>query len=391
MIRSRTSRPLSVRARRLTRRSASSSRRETTPWRASASTARPVAAGERPTCLASSEGGSSPSAPSSTCSSLSCVIVRSSSSTTRKTSLWADFIVVARKAMSSLASCSALTAVVCIGANSNAGANIAQAVVVALTTRPRGLDFPGRGRTLRDMGRRELFPVDRGLQARMVLAAVLTPTVVVAALAACAWFLPLKVVAGIVVAAVIGIGSAAAERTRAREDRVLRPGEEPEVQPAVHRLCLVADLPRPEVVVAEERHPNSWVVDAPGRVPRLHVTRGLLELLDPAELEAVLAHELSHIAHRDATVMTVVGMPGAVLAGGGSRLGGFWPLMAGRMIPPGLGRVAGVGTAAGAGHRRRGRGGQGAALAPRGAGRRRRRRQAHRPAQRAGLGVAEGL
>src|SRR3954452_2952461 len=108
--------------------------------------------------------------------------------------------------MSSLASCSALTAVVCIGANSNADAKIAQAGVVALTTRPQGLDFPGRRRTLPDMGRRELFPVDRGLQARMVLAAVLTPTVVVAALAACAWFLPLKVVAGVGVGAGLGTG-----------------------------------------------------------------------------------------------------------------------------------------------------------------------------------------
>lgn len=187
----------------------------------------------------------------------------------------------------------------------------------------------------------------------MVLAAVLTPAVVLAALAACALLLPLKVLAGIVIAAAVGIGSAAAERRRSADARVLHPGEEPALQAAVQRLCLLADLPRPDVVVSEERHPNSWVVDAPGRPARLHVTRGLLDLLDDAELEAVLAHELSHVAHRDATVMTVVGMPGAILADGGGRGGwwGFWPLQAGRIVALAIGRVAGVGTATLSRHR----------------------------------------
>ena len=53
---------------------------------------------------------------------------------------------------------------------------------------------------------------------------------------------------------------------------------------------------------------------------RLHLTDGLLRRLDPHELEAVVAHELAHVAHRDATVMTIVGGPGAVLLGGGMRL-----------------------------------------------------------------------
>jgi heat shock protein HtpX len=204
------------------------------------------------------------------------------------------------------------------------------------------------------MRQRELFPADRGLQIRMVLAAVLTPAVVVAAVAACVLLLPLQFCAGIAIAAALGIGSAINERRRMQAARLLAPGEEPELQAAVQRLCVMADLPRPDLAVNEEAQPNSWVVDAPGRPPRLHVTRGLLEMLDAHELEAVLAHELSHIAHRDATVMTIVGLPGAVLAEGGARGGGWWgwwPVQLGRLAALAIGRMAGVGTKALSRHR----------------------------------------
>jgi len=188
----------------------------------------------------------------------------------------------------------------------------------------------------------------------MVLAAVLTPAVVLGAVAACALLLPLKFCAGIAIAAALGVGSAVSERRRTQVTRLLAPGAEPELQAAVQRLCVMADLPVPDLAVDEESQPNSWVVDAPGRMPRLHVTRGLLDLLDPHELEAVLAHELSHIAHRDATVMTVVGLPGAVLQEGGARGGGWWgwwPVQIGRLAAFAIGRAAGVGTKALSRHR----------------------------------------
>jgi heat shock protein HtpX len=186
----------------------------------------------------------------------------------------------------------------------------------------------------------------------MVMAAVLTPAVVVAALAACALLLPFKILGGVLVAAVIGIGAAVAERHREPTGRLLGPGEEPALQGTVDHLCVLADLPRPDVVVEDEAQPNSWVVDAPGRAPRLHVTRGLLDRLDAHELEAVVAHELSHVAHRDATVMTVVGLPGAILADGGTGgYWGFWPLQIGRLVALAIGRVAGLGTSTLSRHR----------------------------------------
>ena len=110
----------------------------------------------------------------------------------------------------------------------------------------------------------------------------------------------------------------------------------------VERLCLAADLPKPEIVVNTERQPNSWVVWAGRTRYRLHVTEGLLELLEPRELEAVLAHEIAHVANRDATVMTVVGGPGGALIAGGQKLArGWWP-----MISAGSWRWSSAGSAA---------------------------------------------
>jgi heat shock protein HtpX len=107
----------------------------------------------------------------------------------------------------------------------------------------------------------------------------------------------------------------------------------------------VGDLPRPDIVLDAERQPNSWVIDLPGRPPRLHVTRGLLATLDAAELEAAIAHELSHVAHRDATVMTVVGLPGSLLLEGSMReMRGLWFWQIGAVVAGAIGYVASGGT-----------------------------------------------
>jgi heat shock protein HtpX len=202
------------------------------------------------------------------------------------------------------------------------------------------------------MRRRELFPVDRGLQARMVLTAVLTPLVVLAMVALVAWLLPTKLLIGLGAVTVFGLVTALRERRDRADARVLTPGQEPALQAIVDRLCVAADLQRPEIAVDEERQPNSWIVDAPGRVPRLHVTRGLLDLLEPAELEGVIAHELSHVAHHDATVMTVVGLPGAAMLEGSGRAGwAFGPLMFGRLAGFAIGSIAELGSASLSRHR----------------------------------------
>jgi heat shock protein HtpX len=183
----------------------------------------------------------------------------------------------------------------------------------------------------------------------MVAAAVGTPLVVLLAVLAVVLVAPVKLLIGVAIASVVGVVAAVRERAALVEGREVGPDEAPELHAIVERLCVVADLPKPRVVVEDERQPNSWIVSLGRGHARLHVTTGLLRRLGRSELEAVIGHELAHVAHRDATVMTVVGGPGAVLMGGGSRLGrgwGWWPMQIGAWIAWGIGWIASLGTRA---------------------------------------------
>ena len=109
--------------------------------------------------------------------------------------------------------------------------------------------------------------------------------------------------------------------------RVVDPSQEPELHAMVDRLCLLADMPKPRVGVSDMDMPNAF---ATGRNPKaavVVVTRGIQARLTDEELEAVLAHELSHVAHRDVAVMTVASSLG-MLAGLLSRMA-MWGAMLG--------------------------------------------------------------
>ena len=96
--------------------------------------------------------------------------------------------------------------------------------------------------------------------------------------------------------------------------RVVSEREAPELHAIVDRLCALADMPKPKVGIAQIDVPNAF---ATGRSPRaavVCVTTGIMRRLDHQELEAVLSHELSHVAHRDVAVMTIASFLG-VLAG----------------------------------------------------------------------------
>jgi heat shock protein HtpX len=173
--------------------------------------------------------------------------------------------------------------------------------------------------------RRDLFPADAGLVVRMVAVGLLTPLAVLAGLVAVALFAQWQVQA---VGAWIGVRERVAVSSRGRR---LSPAEAPELHATVERLCVVADLPKPAIVLDRVPMPNSWIEGTQRGGFRLHLTQGLLDLLEPHELEAVLAHELAHVANRDAAVMTVIGGPGEALLSGGVRVAGqgWWPLMLG--------------------------------------------------------------
>src|SRR5881409_3303338 len=87
--------------------------------------------------------------------------------------------------------------------------------------------------------------------------------------------------------------------------KVVEREQAPELHAMVERLCAMADLPKPRVAIIDTDVPNAF---ATGRSPKhaaVAITTGLCRRLDPPEVEAVLAHELSHIANRDVLIMTV--------------------------------------------------------------------------------------
>jgi heat shock protein HtpX len=90
------------------------------------------------------------------------------------------------------------------------------------------------------------------------------------------------------------------------------PEQAPRLHAVIDRLCSMADMPKPRVAVADTDVPNAFATGHSQSTALVCVTSGLLRRLEPSELEAVLAHELSHVAHRDVAVMTVAGFMGIV-------------------------------------------------------------------------------
>src|SRR5918996_4461892 len=113
---------------------------------------------------------------------------------------------------------------------------------------------------------------------------------------------------------------------RAMRAREVTPEQAPELHGMIDRLCAMADMPKPRVGIADTHVPNAF---ATGRSPDrsvVCVTTGILQTLDAEELEAVLAHELSHVAHRDVLVMTIASSAGitAGMLAQGAQYGAFF-------------------------------------------------------------------
>ncbi len=83
------------------------------------------------------------------------------------------------------------------------------------------------------------------------------------------------------------------------------PREAPQLHAVIERLCVQADLPKPRVAIAQTSMPNAFAIGRSPRAATVCATTGILELLSPAELEGVLAHELTHVRNRDVMVMTI--------------------------------------------------------------------------------------
>jgi heat shock protein HtpX len=170
------------------------------------------------------------------------------------------------------------------------------------------------------------FRSDAGLTARMTLVMLLVGGLYVTVFAALAAFTSLSGPVILFLAAAFGLGQwyfsdkLALTAMRARE---VTPNEAPELHGMIDRLCALADMPKPRVAITDTDMPNAF---ATGRSPNhsvVCVTTGIMRRLDADELEGVLSHELSHVAHRDVLVMTIAGFLG-VAAGLVMRWGMFF-------------------------------------------------------------------
>lgn len=174
------------------------------------------------------------------------------------------------------------------------------------------------------MAQRTRYAPDRGLSVRMTLTMFMLGLVFVLFVAAIIGILHAvgaSMTAIVFFAIVIGGGMAFTSLFYSDKialatagARVVTPQEAPELHGIVDRLCAMADMDKPTVAIAPTDMPNAFATGRNSKHAVLCVTQGLLRRLDGKELEGVLAHEMSHVAHKDVQVMTYASLL-AIIAG----------------------------------------------------------------------------
>jgi heat shock protein HtpX len=96
--------------------------------------------------------------------------------------------------------------------------------------------------------------------------------------------------------------------------REASPAQAPELHSIIERLCVQANIPKPRIALVEAPMPNAFALGRSQKSATVCATTGLLSLLSPAELEGVLAHELTHVINRDVMVMTIASFFASVAA-----------------------------------------------------------------------------
>jgi heat shock protein HtpX len=87
--------------------------------------------------------------------------------------------------------------------------------------------------------------------------------------------------------------------------REVTPEQAPGLHAMIERLCIQADLPKPRVAIADTPMPNAFAMGRSPKSATVCATTGIMEMLTPGELEAVMAHELTHVKNRDVMIMTI--------------------------------------------------------------------------------------
>src|ERR1039457_1501094 len=164
------------------------------------------------------------------------------------------------------------------------------------------------------MAQSRSFGRDTGLQVRMALTLFLlglvSAVLVAVLIASGAGALTIAVIAGLLFLvqyftsdkiALLSMGA-----------REVTPEDQPQLHAAIDRLCIQANLPKPRVAIAQTPMPNAFAIGRSPKTATVCATTGLLALLKPGELEAVLAHELTHVQNRDVLVMTIASFFAAI-------------------------------------------------------------------------------
>src|SRR6478735_257524 len=191
---------------------------------------------------------------------------------------------------------------------------------------------PTRGlrKSLIQMPRPTSFGKDTGLQVRMAVTIFLLGLVYVVLAVTLLYFLQSAILMIVIVGGLAAINLFASDKLAlaAMGGRVVTPQEAPQLHAMIDRLCVQADLPKPKVAVANTAMPNAFALGRSPKNATVCATTGIMDLLSPAELEGVMAHELTHVANRDVMIMTLASFFATIAAyiiqfgfifGGGSQ------------------------------------------------------------------------
>jgi heat shock protein HtpX len=168
------------------------------------------------------------------------------------------------------------------------------------------------------------FEKDSGLTARMSITMLLLFVLYAAFVVVLLYVGVQAVVVGVIAGAVLLVQYFASDRIAlfAMHGRIVTREEAPALHGVVDRLCAMANMTKPRVAIANTDVPNAFATGRNQKHAVVCATTGILRRLDEQELEAVLAHELSHVAHRDVAVMTIASFLG-IVAGFMTRIF-FW-------------------------------------------------------------------
>src|SRR5689334_4027761 len=166
---------------------------------------------------------------------------------------------------------------------------------------------PRLPKSLIQMPRPTSFGKDTGLQVRMAVTIFLLGLVYVVLAVTLLYFLQSALLMIVIVGGLAALNLFASDKLAlaAMGGRFVTPQEAPQLHAMIDRLCVQADLPKPQVAIANTRMPNAFALGRSPKNATVCATTGIMELLTPAELEGVMAHELTHVANRDVAIMTV--------------------------------------------------------------------------------------